>query len=120
VRALIETHIDFIDEFSPSQFAMLNRRITASVLTAVDPMTLHVVSDRSLEICVFFAVNASVRPIKKILLVGEFYFEFKEDRQAFIEDKCPITECSLTLDSNQYRHSADAIVILNMDSVSLQ
>ena len=79
-------------------------------LRLTDLLVLSVSIDRS--ICV-------VRSAKSILLVGEFYFDFGEAQRAFVNDKCPISECTLTLDADRSRRTVDAVVILNMDAIRL-
>ena len=62
----------------------------------------------------------TVRKNKSILLIGEFYFDFATAQRAFVDDKCPISECTLTLDADKDRKTVDAIIILNMDSRTMK
>jgi hypothetical protein len=57
----------------------------------------------------------TVRKSKMILLVGNFLFDSGHAQKELDNEKCPISECKLTLDANQYRRTADAIFILNLN-----
>jgi Fucosyltransferase, N-terminal len=51
------------------------------------------------------------RSMKYILRVGDFnFYDFVEGQQRFIDDKCPINECSLTLNKSKAA-TVDALLI---------
>jgi hypothetical protein len=48
-----------------------------------------------------------------ILTVGKYLFEnFADGREEFFKRKCPITDCWLTNNRDQYQDTADALLLM--------
>jgi hypothetical protein len=58
--------------------------------------------------------------MKTILLVGQTFYDFQETQKVFTDGKCAINECSLTLNADQQRSTADAMMIFGMDAETLR
>jgi hypothetical protein len=57
--------------------------------------------------------------MKKILLVGETFYDFEETQRVFTEGKCAINDCSLTRNADKEQRTADAVMIFGMDAETL-
>jgi hypothetical protein len=82
---------------------------------------LFVVADRRAKLRKTNSSSRKAIKDKIILRVGRFnFYDWSDGRGRFVAEKCPITDCVMTSDTERYQQSADVLIISDMDSERLQ